>query len=78
MADSITFEITKRIGTLAEARGGWMKELNLVSWNGRQPKYDIREWAPDHEKMGKGVTLTEDEAKTLAGLIAEQLGMTLS
>ena len=44
---------------------GWTKELNLISWNGRDPKYDIREWAPDHEKMGKGVTLSKDEMAAL-------------
>lgn len=44
---------------------GWTKELNLVSWNGRAPKYDIRDWAPEHAKMGKGVTLTDEEAGAL-------------
>jgi hypothetical protein len=57
MAD-ITFEITKAIGVLSESAKGWTKELNLVSWNGREPKYDVREWSPGHEKMGKGLTFT--------------------
>ena len=56
MAD-IKYEITEEIGILSESAKGWTKELNLISWNDREPKYDIREWAPDHEKMGKGVTL---------------------
>jgi hypothetical protein len=68
MAD-VTFEITKRIGVLGEGMRGWTKELNMVSWNGRPPKFDIREWAPDHEKMGKGVTLNADEAAALADMI---------
>jgi len=61
----IEFEITKEIAVLAEKSGGWTKEFNLVNWNNRGPKYDIREWDPEHEKMGKGVTLTVDEAKKL-------------
>lgn len=68
MAD-IQFEIKKHIGVLSENPKGWTKELNLVSWNGREPKYDIREWSPDHEKMGKGITLTDDEAEKLKRLL---------
>lgn len=56
MAD-IKFEIKETIGVLSESAKGWSKELNLVSWNDKDPKYDIREWSPDHAKMGKGVTL---------------------
>ena len=55
----IKCEITKHIGVLSESAKGWTKELNFVSWNDREPKYDIREWSPEHEKMGKGITLTE-------------------
>jgi len=58
MAD-IKFEIKKHIGVLSENAKGWKKELNLVSWNEREPKYDIREWSPEHDNMGKGVTLTD-------------------
>ena len=65
----IKYEITKEIGVLSESPKGWTKELNLVSWNGKEPKYDLRDWAPDHEKMGKGVTLTEKEAKKLKELL---------
>jgi hypothetical protein len=72
MAD-ISFEINKAIGKIADGRGGWNKELNLVSWNGRPPKFDLREWAPDHSKMGKGVTFTRDEAKTIVELLQEAL-----
>ncbi|MCJ7840960.1 YdbC family protein [Lederbergia sp. NSJ-179] len=64
MAD-IQFEITKQIAVLSESPKGWTKELNLISWNGREPKYDIRDWAPNHEKMGKGVTLSEAELEKL-------------
>jgi hypothetical protein len=68
MAD-IKFEITESVGVLSESTKGWTKELNLVSWNGREPKYDIREWSPGHEKMGKGVTLSEEEAMALGDLL---------
>ena len=70
MAD-IKYEIKKEIGVLSENAKGWRKELNLISWNGAAPKYDIREWAPDHEKMGKGTTLTEEEARALVALLRE-------
>jgi hypothetical protein len=68
MAD-ITFEIVKPLGVISEEKGGWRKELNLVSWNGRTPKFDIRDWSPDHEKMGKGITLTEEQAAKLVELL---------
>ena len=72
MAD-IKYEITQEIGTLSESSKGWTKELNMVSWNGGQPKYDIRDWASEHEKMGKGVTLTEEEARQLYDLLGKVL-----
>ena len=55
MAD-IKYDIIKEIGVLSKNAKGWQKELNLISWNGGAAKYDIRDWAPDHEKMGKGTT----------------------
>ncbi len=67
----IKFEIIKNIGILSESSKGWTKELNLISWNGREPKYDIRDWDPEHQKMGKGVTLTEEELKKLKELLGE-------
>lgn len=68
MAD-IKYEIVKTIGVLSEGSKGWTKELNLISWNDREPKYDIREWAPEHEKMGKGVTLSNEEVEKLKELL---------
>lgn len=65
MADSIKFEIVEHLVKLSETPKGWTKELNRVSWNDADPKYDIRQWSPDHEKMGRGVTLSDDEFKTL-------------
>lgn len=61
----ITYEIVESIAVLSESSKGWTKELNLISWNDRDPKYDIREWSPDHEKMGKGVTLSNEEVAIL-------------
>ncbi len=65
MAD-LKYEIVEEIGVLSASPKGWTKEINRISWNGGEPKYDIRDWAPGREKMGKGVTLTDDEA---AGLV---------
>ena len=68
MAD-IKYEIVKQIGALSKAGSGWTKELNLVSWNEREPKYDLRDWSADREKMGKGVTLTREELVALKELL---------
>ena len=67
----LKYEIVRNIGVLSENAKGWTKELNLVSWNDREPKYGIREWSPEHDKMGKGVTLSEDEFLELKTLIEE-------
>ena len=67
----INYEITKKIGVLSTSAKGWTKELNLVSWNGNAPKYDLRTWSPEHEKMGKGITLTEEEVKVLKALLGD-------
>jgi len=67
----IKFEIKKEIGTLSESTRGWTKELNLISWNGAAPKYDLRDWAPDHEKMGKGITLNMEEIRKLNQLLSK-------
>jgi hypothetical protein len=68
MAD-IKFEIMEKIGVLSKAGSGWTKELNLISWNDREPKYDIRDWSGDGQKMGKGVTLSKDELLALKELL---------
>ena len=61
----LKFEIKEHIGTVSESSKGWTKELNIVSWNGANPKFDLRDWAPEHEKMGKGLTFTNEELKNL-------------
>ncbi len=70
MASEVTFEIVEEIGVLSESTKGWKKELNKVSWNGGVAKYDIRDWAPDHSKMGEGITLTDEEAGKLKELLS--------
>lgn len=65
----IKYEITKSLGVLSESAKGWTKEINLVSWNNYAPKYDIREWDPEHVKMGKGVTLNAEEIKQLRDIL---------
>lgn len=72
MAD-IKYDIVKEFGVLSENAKGWRKEVNLISWNGGAPKYDIRDWAPDHEKMEKGTTLSEEEMKILKEILGELL-----
>ncbi len=65
----IKYEIVKQIGVLSKSASGWAKELNLIRWNDREPKYDLRDWSGDHEKMGKGVTLSREELLALKELL---------
>lgn len=65
----IKFDIAEKLGELSESTKGWKKELNLVSWNDRAPKYDLREWDPEHQKMGKGITLNIEEVKKLKDIL---------
>lgn len=65
----IKFEILATIGVLSKSASGWAKELNLISWNDREPKYDLRDWSPNHEKMGKGVTISKEELLALKELL---------
>ena len=67
----IKYEIVNEIGVISED-GQWRLELNRVSWNGREPKYDLRKWMLNHEKMGKGVTLTDDELVKLCDILAQE------
>jgi hypothetical protein len=66
-----TFNIVKTLGQLSTSRSGWNREVNLVSWNGGKPKLDIRDWAPDHTKMGKGISLSGEETAILKEILAE-------
>ena len=61
----INYKILSHLATLSTNKSGWTKELYLISWNDKEPKYDLRDWSPDHEKMGKGVTLSVEELSAL-------------
>lgn len=63
------YEIKEEVGIISDSTKSWKKELNLISWNGKEPKYDLRDWAPDHQKMGKGITLSLEELKSLKELL---------
>ncbi|HKM14165.1 MAG TPA: PC4/YdbC family ssDNA-binding protein [Candidatus Methanomethylophilaceae archaeon] len=65
MTTEFKYDIVEEIAVLSESSKGWTKQLNIISWNGKDPKYDVREWAPDRSKMGKGVTLSLEEATIL-------------
>lgn len=67
----ISYTITEELGSFSSNSSGWSKELNLICWNGREAKYDIRDWSPDHAKMGKGITLTKEELIKLRDLLLE-------
>ena len=65
----LTYEIVMQIGVFSQSNTGWTKEVNLISWNNRPPKYDIRDWSPDHLQMGKGITLSREELLALRDLL---------
>ncbi len=65
------YEITERIAVLSQNPNGWERQLNMVSWNDREPKYDIRDWSPDGSKMGKGISLSHDEITILKDILSE-------
>ena len=69
----LKFEIINQIGVISTSASGWNIELNRVSWNGNEPKYDIRSWSPDHTKMGRGITLSEEELITLTSLLDKEV-----
>jgi hypothetical protein len=69
MMSEIKFEIIKKLGVLSKSASGWTKEINLMRWNDRDPKYDIREWSPDGEKMGKRATVSREELLALKELL---------
>lgn len=67
--DEMKFEIVQHFGVLKERKNGWKKEVNKVSWNDAEPKWDIREWNEDHDKMSRGITFSEDEIENLIGIL---------
>lgn len=69
----IKYEIVEHLGVLSETDKGWKKELNLVSWNDREPKYDLRDWSENHDRMNKGITLTKEEANMLRDILNKSL-----
>lgn len=78
MAKDFSYEIIEEIGKVGEpTTSGWFTRLNLISWNGGKPKLDIRSWNEDMSRMGKGISLSENDAKDLAGLLNSYLGVDL-
>ena len=69
----LKYEIINQIGVISTSASGWNTELNRVSWNGNEPKYDLRAWSSDHSKMGKGITLSEEELIVLAEVLAKEV-----
>lgn len=69
----VEFKLVERLGVLDHHKTGWAREVNIVSWNGGQPKFDIRDWDPDHERMSRGITLHEREAIKLTKILAQRL-----
>lgn len=65
------YEVTKEVGVLSSSKSGWRRELNMVSWNDAKAKLDIRDWAPEHAKMSKGVSLSHEEAAILREILNE-------
>lgn len=70
--NDIRYKIVERIGVIQEYQNGWRKEINRVSWNEGEPKYDIRDWSNDHTKMSRGITLSERDMKTMRALLGQR------
>jgi len=70
--NEIRFEIVEHIAVLAEHFSGWKKELNMVAWNDNPPKYDIRDWDPEHERMSRGVTLLPEEMQRVMDAVKDR------
>ena len=77
-AQDITYDIKQHFGVLEKSQSGWTKEVNLMEWNGKPAKIDIREWDPDHEHMSRGITLRKSEALTLLEILIRNFGRELS
>jgi hypothetical protein len=65
------FEIVEEVGVISSSTSGWNREVNIVRWNDGNPKLDIRDWAPEHDKMGKGISLTSEEVALLKSILEE-------
>ena len=65
------YEIVERIAVLSTAANGWERQLNMISWNDRPAKYDIRDWSAENTKMGKGISLSAEELAVLKEIIDE-------
>ena len=72
MSNEPLFEIKEHIGIISRLPYGYQRELNLISWNGMDPKYDIRDWSEDHQKLSRGITLTEDEMNAICDLLRKR------
>ena len=75
---AISFRVIEQLGVLERHKSGWNREVNIVSWNGHPPKFDIRDWDPDHERMSRGITLYEREAVKLTKILAQRLQLDIS
>ena len=73
--ERVQFQLVEKLGVLDHHKSGWAREVNLVAWNGNPPKFDIRDWDPEHERMSRGITLFEREAAKLTRILAERLQM---
>lgn len=74
MDKEVTFRITQRLAVLSQKDNGYSKQVNLVSWNDGTPKLDLREWSPENKRGMKGITLTEDEGRTLMRALVQLYG----
>lgn len=73
--EQVRYKLVERLGVLETHKSGWHREVNIVAWNGKPPKFDIRDWDPDHDRMSKGITLNENEAIRLAKILVRRLQM---
>ena len=77
-SSEIRYEIINELGVIPAEKGSMRLELNRISWNGNEPKYDLRRWSPNRDKMGKGVTMSERELIALYELLKEEVAFLYS
>lgn len=68
------FEVIEEIAELGKPTpSGWGKVLTLTKFGENQAKLDIRSWNEDFTRMGRGISLSNEEASNLFFALGEFL-----
>jgi hypothetical protein len=66
----VNYRIIEELGTISEGMQN-AKRLNVIQWADNPTRLDFRIWVKteEGERPGKGITLTDEEAKRLAAFL---------